>query len=145
MTDLINHPPHYKGTRWECIEVIEAYRLGYHLGNAFKYLVRHQHKGNPRQDVEKAIWYLERFIGCSDGQDAQARAQDTVFAVGIPSAPAEAVVRSFHLPLPLHAAACSILVADASVPRYTRGVGDAVVILKHYLKETDPNLEQANA
>ena len=26
--DLVNHPPHYAGTRFKCIQVIEAFRLG---------------------------------------------------------------------------------------------------------------------
>ena len=61
MDDPIN-PAHYKGGRWESIEVIEAYKLGFHLGNAWKYLCRYQKKGG-RQDIEKARWYLVRAQG----------------------------------------------------------------------------------
>lgn len=54
--DLVNHPRHY--TRWP-VEVIEITRhLSFDLGNAVKYILRHQLKGTPRQDIEKAMWYL---------------------------------------------------------------------------------------
>ena len=71
--DMINHPPHYKGAWFECIEVIEAYRLGYHLGNAFKYLVRHERKGAPQDDLKKALWYLDRYLGNAGVREAQVR------------------------------------------------------------------------
>jgi hypothetical protein len=46
------------------INVIEAWGLGYHLGNVIKYVKRAGHKpGNPAvQDLRKAAWYLERAI-----------------------------------------------------------------------------------
>ena len=33
---------------------------GYLKGNALKYLIRYKHKGNPKQDLDKALWYLTR-------------------------------------------------------------------------------------
>jgi len=30
------------------------------MGNAVKYISRAEHKGNKQQDLEKAIWYLNR-------------------------------------------------------------------------------------
>lgn len=61
MTDLINHPPHYNAGGLEVIDIIEAYGLGYHLGNAVKYILRAGRKtADPRQDLAKSIWYLYR-------------------------------------------------------------------------------------
>jgi len=42
------------------IDVIEDWRLGFHTGNAIKYIARHAHKESPMQDIDKAIWYLQR-------------------------------------------------------------------------------------
>lgn len=62
MTDPINHPPHYTATAVEPIDVIEAWELGFHLGNAVKYIARHAHKGSAIDDLRKARWYLDREI-----------------------------------------------------------------------------------
>ena len=56
MKDNIN-PNHYKNRAHECIEF--TMHLNFNLGNAFKYIWRHKEK-NSREDLEKAIWYLER-------------------------------------------------------------------------------------
>lgn len=58
--NMINNPPHYHGKRYECIDIIEDYSLGFHLGNAVKYILRCDKKGNKVVDLRKAIWYLER-------------------------------------------------------------------------------------
>lgn len=58
--DVVNHPPHYKGNKFESIDIIEDFNLGFHLGNAIKYILRAGKKGNKIQDLKKAIWYLER-------------------------------------------------------------------------------------
>jgi hypothetical protein len=60
MTDLVNHPDHYKVGGIETIDFIEAKKLNYNMGNAVKYISRAEHKGNKRQDLEKAIWYINR-------------------------------------------------------------------------------------
>ncbi len=60
--DPVNHPAHYKVGGMETIDFIEAKGLSYHLGNAVKYISRADHKGNRKQDLEKAKWYLERAI-----------------------------------------------------------------------------------
>ena len=60
--DPVNHPAHYKVGGVETIDFIEAKGLTYHLGNAVKYISRADHKGNRKQDLEKAKWYLERAI-----------------------------------------------------------------------------------
>lgn len=59
--DQVNHPKHYTFGKYEVIDVIEDWRLSYHLGNAVKYIARAGRKTkDPKQDLEKAIWYLCR-------------------------------------------------------------------------------------
>lgn len=63
MIDVVNHPPHYKSDSGiESIEVIEAFNLNFCLGNTIKYVLRHQKKGKPLEDLKKARWYLDREI-----------------------------------------------------------------------------------
>lgn len=60
--DAIN-PQHYRSGGIEAIEVIEAFGLGYHLGNAIKYLLRAGRKtASPLEDLRKARWYIDREI-----------------------------------------------------------------------------------
>jgi hypothetical protein len=59
-SDPVNHPAHYKYGGIETIDFIEAKELGYNLGNVVKYITRSDHKGNRKQDLEKAAWYLQR-------------------------------------------------------------------------------------
>ena len=53
---------------YETIKVIEAWNLGFHLGNALKYISRAGHKDKNRtiKDLRKSIWYIERFIETYD-------------------------------------------------------------------------------
>lgn len=60
--DPVNHPSHYTQSAIEPIDAIEAWGLGFNLGNAVKYIARHQHKGSPIEDLRKAKWYLDRAI-----------------------------------------------------------------------------------
>ncbi len=60
-SDAIN-PAHYKRGGMEAIDVIEAFELGYHLGNLIKYVLRAGHKDNILIDLQKARWYLDREI-----------------------------------------------------------------------------------
>lgn len=64
MVEAVNHPPHYGGANnpYEAIKVIEAWGLGFNLGNTVKYIARAEHKGATVQDLEKARWYLDREI-----------------------------------------------------------------------------------
>lgn len=61
-TDPVNHPAHYKVGGIETIDFIEAKKLNYNIGNVVKYLTRADYKGNRKQDLEKALWYLKREI-----------------------------------------------------------------------------------
>ena len=62
MSDLISHPPHYTSGNIEVISAIEDWGLGYHLGNAVKYIARAGLKGSPLEDLKKAQWYINRAI-----------------------------------------------------------------------------------
>lgn len=62
MSDTVNHPPHYNHGSIEPIDVIEDWKLGYHLGTVLKYISRHDHKGRPLEDLLKARWFLNRAI-----------------------------------------------------------------------------------
>lgn len=61
--DNVNHPPHYKVGGIETIDFIEAKKLNYNLGNAVKYITRADHKGNRNEDLQKALWYINRELG----------------------------------------------------------------------------------
>ena len=62
MSDPVHNPPHYKSGGIEVIDVIEAFQLGFHLGNVVKYVLRAGRKGDALEDLEKAAWYLDREI-----------------------------------------------------------------------------------
>jgi hypothetical protein len=62
--DPVNHPSHYTDGKIEVIDLIEDKKLGFHLGNAIKYIARAGKKDptKTKQDLEKAVWYIERYI-----------------------------------------------------------------------------------
>lgn len=60
--ELIDHPEHYNHGNYEVIEIIEDWDLDFCCGNAIKYIARHKYKGQPKKDIEKAIWYLRRYM-----------------------------------------------------------------------------------
>ena len=59
MTDLVNHPPHYKNhpSGVECIEITR--HMNFNLGNAIKYIWRADLKNDAIEDLKKAVFYLE--------------------------------------------------------------------------------------
>ena len=63
-SEAVNHPAHYGGADdpYEAIKVIEAWGLGFCLGNCVKYLSRAGKKGSRLVDLQKALWYLRREI-----------------------------------------------------------------------------------
>ena len=60
--EMVNHPSHYNMGKYEAIDVIEDWNLGFNLGNTVKYISRAGHKDNILQDLKKALWYLDREI-----------------------------------------------------------------------------------
>jgi hypothetical protein len=62
MVDMVNHPPHYTAhpSGVEVIQITEG--LDFCLGNAVKYTLRAEHKGNRDEDLAKAAFYLARYV-----------------------------------------------------------------------------------
>ena len=64
--EQVNHPNHYGGETniYEAIKVIDAWDLGFSLGNTVKYISRAGKKDTDKelQDLKKAMFYLERKI-----------------------------------------------------------------------------------
>jgi hypothetical protein len=60
-SDPIN-PSHYKGhpSGVQCVDIAE--HMGFNLGNALKYMWRADLKGDPIENLEKSIWYIQREI-----------------------------------------------------------------------------------
>ena len=72
--DNVNSPAHYRQGGIECIEAIKASMSeegfrDYLKGNVMKYIWRYEHKGKAIEDIEKAIWYLNRLKDELYGQD----------------------------------------------------------------------------
>lgn len=85
--DAVNNPSHYGGSdnTYEAIKVIEAWRLGFCLGNTVKYISRAGKKPGESElkDLKKARWYIDREInrlekGCSQ------ESSDLIYTVTIP-------------------------------------------------------------
>lgn len=68
--DLVNHPSHYTSGGIECIDAMVA-AFGkeavshFCICNAFKYVWRSKLK-NGIEDIEKAKWYLNKYMGLID-------------------------------------------------------------------------------
>lgn len=62
--EAINHPAHYNAGKYEVIDVIEDWKLGFNLGNCIKYVARARKKDPNKEleDLKKARWYLDRHI-----------------------------------------------------------------------------------
>lgn len=63
--DNVNRPAHYRQGGIECIEAIKASMSeegfrDYLKGNVMKYIWRYKHKGKAIEDIEKALWHLNR-------------------------------------------------------------------------------------
>ena len=66
--DPVN-PHHYEGDL--VMRIIERFALGFRLGNAIKYILRHGNKASRHvavvNDLKKARWYLDREIAVLEG------------------------------------------------------------------------------
>lgn len=71
--EAVAHPQHYGGAdnTYEAIKVIEAWELGFSLGNTVKYISRAGKKSALKEieDLEKAAWYLNRKIDKLKAED----------------------------------------------------------------------------
>lgn len=86
--DPINHPAHYcKEGQLECIKQMELI-FGkkavqkFCLLNCYKYLVRCMDKGKPVEDLQKAKWYLTRFMKMYFGVDPMDYSRDILVTYG---------------------------------------------------------------
>lgn len=75
----ISKPPHYTFSAIETIDVIEAWNLGFCLGNVVKYISRAGRKASSTKlhDLQKARWYLDREIAAAEAQAATHAKFDT--------------------------------------------------------------------
>ena len=73
VNDPINHPSHYTSGNIEVIDFLEDQGFPYHLANAVKYISRAGKKDPDKtvEDLQKAIWYLNRYIGLLEKQEKE--------------------------------------------------------------------------
>ena len=70
--DKVNHPKHYNSYSFEVVDVIDEvvpnYPASYsgHIQNAIKYIFRAPFKGTLKEDLNKAVWYLNHAIEIID-------------------------------------------------------------------------------
>ncbi len=70
--EVVEDDDYYEGKNGtEAIDIIEEFELGFCLGNVVKYVLRAGKKvGNTElEDLDKARWYLERYIGLLKEED----------------------------------------------------------------------------
>lgn len=74
----VTHPKHYNTGKIEVIEIIEDQALNFHKGNAVKYICRAGRKDPSKEseDLQKAIWYLQRQIETLKPAEKQRRPND---------------------------------------------------------------------
>lgn len=64
--DNVNRPSHYVShpSGVETINITREFEFA--LGNAWKYLMRFRYKGKPKEDLEKAVWYMNDYMNHRD-------------------------------------------------------------------------------
>lgn len=71
--DVVNNPNHYTSGKYETINIIEDATSdlegikAFACGNALKYIIRHNKKGKPIEDLNKAIFYINKLIEAHNG------------------------------------------------------------------------------
>jgi len=78
MTEQVNHPKHYNQGKFEVIEIIEDQQPNFHLGNSIKYICRAGKKNKEKtiEDLQKAIWYINRYIEIQKPEHERKRPND---------------------------------------------------------------------
>lgn len=74
MSGAVNSPSHYhKASGVEVIVAIEAWGLGFCLGNVIKYVARAGRKdsGTRMEDLHKARWYLNRELEALEQEERE--------------------------------------------------------------------------
>jgi len=66
---VVDRPAHYTSGKIECIDAIDAVVSqlknpvsAFYVGQIFKYLWRHERKGESQENLLKAQWYLNRLV-----------------------------------------------------------------------------------
>ena len=80
MPEIIDNPPRYDGDR--CQKIIEQWPIkkangntagfAWCIGNVLKYLYRIEEKGDPVDQIDKAMWYLKRMRSYYERNDETA-------------------------------------------------------------------------
>lgn len=101
MQTEVDHPPHYNTDAGiEVIDVIELYGFeqSFKLGNAVKYIMRAGRKASTtrKRDLEKALWYMDRFkLMLDDGAAVWPRSDD--IGTALDTHPIEKILSAFSL------------------------------------------------
>ena len=66
MFDPVNSPKHYANSKVECIDaMVQVFGkdavMTFALLNCFKYMWRRKDKDNESQDIQKALWYFDKY------------------------------------------------------------------------------------
>ena len=71
--ETVNHPDHYNVGKIEIIDFIKDLGIAedVSIGNAIKYISRYKHKENPKDDIKKAIWYLNYLLDLLEQENNQ--------------------------------------------------------------------------
>lgn len=103
ISDAVHHPKHYNTGKIEVCEFIEDQRLGFHLGNVVKYVCRagRKDKSTRIQDLEKAVWYLQRKIELLKAkfEGREVKRPNDMASTTVHNAPEHFNCRSFTRPL----------------------------------------------
>lgn len=67
--EMVQHPNHYNNGKYEVIDVIDDWKLGFYEGNIIKYVARAKHKGKELEDLKKAKFYLDRLVYKFEGEE----------------------------------------------------------------------------
>jgi hypothetical protein len=58
MSEAVNHPDHYRHPSGvECWQI--SCQMPHAMGSAFEYVWRHDSKGRAKEDLDKALWWLD--------------------------------------------------------------------------------------
>ncbi len=74
--EMVNHPSHYQMGGIEVIDYIADVCgvegcYAFDIGNALKYISRAGRKFNVKEDLQKAVWYLNHAISCVEKMQAE--------------------------------------------------------------------------
>jgi len=64
--EKVKHPSHYNQGEFEVIDVINDWNLNFNLGNVIKYIARADYKGDRKENLQKALFYLKYELGDLD-------------------------------------------------------------------------------